>query len=63
MDTISTQEQVRRAAIATHARRLILDNLPVQDSDETALLLLHEGFYLKCSAAARKRRSVAMRNW
>ena len=49
MDTISIQEQTRRKAIAAHARRLILDNLTVQDSDETSLLLHHEGFYLQIS--------------
>jgi len=49
MDTISIQEQTRRKAIASHARRLILDNLTVQDSDETSLLLHHEEFYLYIS--------------
>jgi len=49
MDTISIQEQTRRKAIAAHARQLILDNLMVQDSDETSLLLHHEGFYLHIS--------------
>jgi len=49
MDTISKQEQTRRKAIAAHARRLILDNLTVQDADETSLLMHHEGFYLQIS--------------
>ena len=49
MDAISIQEQTRRKSIAAHARRLILDNLTVQDSDETSLLLHHEGFYLQLS--------------
>jgi len=49
MDTISIQEQTRRKSISAHARRLILDNLTVQDMDETSLLLHHEGFYLQIS--------------
>jgi len=49
MDTISIQEQTRRKSIAAHARRLILDNLTVQDTDETSLLLHYEGFYLQIS--------------
>jgi len=49
MDTISIQEQARRKAIASHARRLILDNLTVQDTDETSILLHHEEFYLQIS--------------
>jgi len=49
MDTISIQEQARRKSISSHARRLILDNLTVQDSDETSLLLHHENFYLQIS--------------
>jgi len=49
MDKISSQEQARRKAIATHARRLLLDNLMVQDADETSLLLHHEGFFLHIS--------------
>jgi len=46
---ISFQEQARRRAVAAHARRLILDNLTVQDSDETSLLLHHEGFFMHIS--------------
>jgi len=49
MDRISAQEQARRKAIAVHARRLLLDNLVVQDADETSLLLHHEGFFLNVS--------------
>lgn len=49
MDAISIQEQTRRKAIAAHARRLILDNLKVQDADDVSLLLHYENFYLQIS--------------
>jgi len=49
MDNLSPQEQARRKDIAAHARRLLLDNLVVQDADETSLLLHHEGFFLHIS--------------
>jgi len=49
MEQISSQEQARRKAIAIHARRLLLNNLVVQDADETSLLLHHEDFFLHIS--------------
>lgn len=45
--TINTPERVRRKELAGQARTLITQIMPVEDADETSLILGYEGFYLQ----------------
>jgi len=46
---ISAQEKARRKTMAEGARRMIMENLTVEDSDETSLTVNWDGFYLQIS--------------
>jgi len=45
--TIKTKERTRRRELAGKARKLIMESLPVQDADESSLMLDYGGFYLQ----------------
>lgn len=49
---LSKAEQVRRKEIADHARCMILEQMPVDDQDETSLMLGYKGYYLQISFSA-----------
>ena len=42
-------EQVRRKEIVEHTRCMILEQMPVDDQDETSLMLGYKGYYLQIS--------------
>lgn len=46
---LSIQDQERRKIIVEHARSMITRALPVEDEDETSLMLAYSGFYLQVS--------------
>lgn len=46
---LSKAEQVRRKEIAEHTRCMILEQMPVDDQDETSLMLGYKGYYLQIS--------------
>ena len=45
--TIKTKERTRRRELAGKARKLISESLPVQDTDESSLMLDYGDFYLQ----------------
>lgn len=45
----SQAEQVRRKEIVEHTRCMILEQMPVDDQDETSLMLGYKGYYLQIS--------------
>lgn len=47
--TLTNQERTRRAQIAQSAKTTILSILPVENSDESSLMLIYEGYYLQIS--------------
>jgi len=46
---LSAQEQTRRKTVAQNARRMIMENLTVEDADEKSLVSNWNGFYLQIS--------------
>jgi len=46
-NTINTKERVRRRELASQARNLVTQTLPVEDADENSLILGYNGFYLQ----------------
>ena len=46
---LSKAEQVRRKEIVEHTRCMILEQMPVDDQDETSLMLGYKGYYLQIS--------------
>jgi len=46
-NTINTRERARRKELAVKARALITQTLPVEDADESSLMLGYNGFYLQ----------------
>jgi len=46
---ISAQEQTRRKQVAENAKRMIMENLMIEDSDESSLTVNWNGFYLQIS--------------
>lgn len=46
-DHLSRQEQSRRKQLSDRARDTIVHTLPVQDADETSIMLGYDGFYLQ----------------
>lgn len=46
-NTINTNERARRKELAVQARALISQTLPVEDADESSLMLGYGGFYLQ----------------
>ena len=42
---LSKAEQVRRKEIVEHTRCMILEQMPVDDQDETSLMLGYKGYY------------------
>jgi len=48
MDTnINSKERARRRELASQARTLITQTLPIEDADESSLMLGYGGFYLQ----------------
>ena len=47
---LSKAEQVRRKEIVEHTRYMILEQMPVDDQDETSLMLGYKGYYLQIRA-------------
>jgi len=45
--TINMPERIRQKELAGQARTLITQIMPVEDADETSLILGYEGFYLQ----------------
>lgn len=46
---LSKAEQVRRKEIVEHTRCMILEQMSVDDQDETSLMLGYKGYYLQIS--------------
>ena len=46
---LSKAEQVRRKEIVEHTHCMILEQMPVDDQDETSLMLGYKGYYLQIS--------------
>ena len=46
---LSKAEKVRRKEIVEHTRCMILEQMPVDDQDETSLMLGYKGYYLQIS--------------
>lgn len=46
-NTISTKERARRCELAGQARSLITHTLPIEDADESSVMLGYGGFYLQ----------------
>ena len=46
---LSKAAQVRRKEIVEHTRCMILEQMPVDDQDETSLMLGYKGYYLQIS--------------
>ena len=46
---LSKAEQVLRKEIVEHTRCMILEQMPVDDQDETSLMLGYKGYYLQIS--------------
>lgn len=44
---LSKREQERRRILSDQARTIIMQALPVEDADESSLMLSHGGFYLQ----------------
>ena len=46
-NTINSKERARRRELTGQARSLITRTLPIEDADESSLMLGHNGFYLQ----------------
>ena len=46
-NTIKVKERTRRCELAAKARSLITESLPIEDADESSLMLGYGGFYLQ----------------
>ena len=46
-DRLSRQEQNRRKELSDQARAIIVSTLPIEDEDESSLMLGYDGFYLQ----------------
>lgn len=44
---LSRQEKLRRKTLSDQARAIIVRALPIEESDETSVMLSHAGFYLQ----------------
>ena len=51
-ESLSKQEQLRRKELSEQARSTIIKTLPVEDEDESSLMLGYEGFYLQIAFSA-----------
>lgn len=47
MNEISKQEQIRRSKLAHAARTMVLNTLPIEDVDESGLMMDYQDFYLQ----------------
>lgn len=46
---LDTAEQQRRKAIAEQARKMIMEQIPVEDQDETSLTAIHRDYFMQIS--------------
>lgn len=49
---LTKSEQLRRKNLADNARQMILNHIPVEDQDETSLMLGYRDYYMQISFSA-----------